>query len=155
MWSTGEKERAPEGEREREATQTLRDLKRPPASHMCWEKKVFTQVVAGWPRLLPYGGGVNAERKCTETRPRTFLANGPDEQQVTSSAFAHSVQKECLLWKLLLGQTAEGQQSAGQLEGEGIYRGVGGGLFVLLSVGGKEPSGARGQRSAARTQQLS
>lgn len=58
--------------------------------------------------------------------------------------------------KLLFGQTACRQQSAAELEGEGIYRGVGVILLVVLVlVGGKEPSGARGQRSAASTQQLS
>lgn len=42
------------------------------------------------------------------------------------------------------------------MEGEGIYRGVGVILLVVLVlVGGKEPRGAGGQRSAACTQQLS
>lgn len=42
--------------------------------------------------------------------------------------------------KLLLGQTPDGQQSAAELEGEGIYRAVG--VIGLVLVGGKEPSSA-------------
>lgn len=47
--------------------------------------------------------------------------------------------------KLLFGQTTDGQQSAAELQGEGIYRGVGVILLVVLVlVGGKEPSGSGG-----------
>lgn len=53
------------------------------------------------------------------------------------------------------GQTPDGQQSAAELEEEGIYSGVGVVIPVGLVLGGKEPSGARGQRSLACTQQLS
>lgn len=58
--------------------------------------------------------------------------------------------------KTSFGQTPDRQQNAAELEVEGIYRGVGVAMLVILVlVGGKEPSGAGGQGSASCTQQLS
>lgn len=109
--------------------------------------------MADEPKLFTYGV-VNKMYTKRNVDGSICLVNHPNDQWDTFFTLCVLNAKECMLQNSYLEKHRTDKNMLKSWKGKEFIAGWGL-LVVLVVVGGKEPSGARGQRSAACTQQLS